>query len=140
MSDRRPVRPRLLGILALLYASGAYIHLTMPEIFIPVMPDWVPAPAQVILFTGLCEAAGAIGLIIPFTRRWAGIGLAAYAVCVFPVNIKHAVYGPPIHGLSNMWLYHVPRLLFQPVLVWWPLFVSGVIDWPFGRRRNADRV
>jgi uncharacterized membrane protein len=140
MSDRRPVRAVMRWILALFYAAAAYIHLAMPTMFMPVMPDWVPAPHQVILFTGLCEAAGAIGLIIPFTRRWAGIALAAYAICVFPVNIKHAIYGPPIHGISNMWLYHGPRLLLQPVLVWWALFVAGVTDWPFRRKRNADRI
>ena len=119
MSERRSGRIVMRWILALFYAVAAYIHLTMPTMFMPVMPDWVPAPYQVIIFTGLCEIAGAVGLIIPRTRRWAGIGLAAYAVAVFPANIKHALYGPPIHGISNMWLYHGPRLLFQPVLVWW---------------------
>jgi uncharacterized membrane protein len=94
-----------------------------------------------ILFTGACEAAGAIGLIVPRTRRLAGIMLAAYAVCVFPVNIKHAFYGPPIHALANQWLYHGPRLLLQPVLVWWALYAGGAIDWPFRRvsLREANR-
>jgi uncharacterized membrane protein len=137
MSDRRPVRAVMRWILVLFYAAAAYIHLLKPMTFMPVMPDWVPMPYQVILFTGACEAAGAIGLIIPRTRRWAGIGLAAYAVCVFPVNIKHAIYGPAIAGIPNMWLYHGPRLVLQPVIVWWALFVGEVIDWPFRRRSSA---
>jgi uncharacterized membrane protein len=124
-------------ILVLFYAAAAYIHLLKPMTFMPVMPDWVPMPYQVILITGACEAAGAIGLIIPRTRRWAGIGLAAYAVCVFPVNIKHAIYGPAIAGIPNMWLYHGPRLVLQPVIVWWALFVGEVIDWPFRRKSSA---
>jgi hypothetical protein len=28
------------------------------------------------------------------------------------------------------WGYHGPRLLFQPVIIWWTLFAGGVIDWP----------
>jgi hypothetical protein len=32
-----------------------------------------------------------------------------------------------------MWLYHGPRLLLQPVLVWWALYAGAVTDWPFGR-------
>jgi uncharacterized membrane protein len=62
--------------------------------------------------------------------------LALYAICVFPVNIKHAIYGPAIPGLSNMWFYHGPRLLLQPVLVWWALYVGRVTDWPFSARSS----
>ncbi len=127
-------RTAMRWILALFYAAAAYIHLSTPTMFMPVMPNWVPAPYQVILFTGLCEAAGAVGLLVPRTRWLAGVMLALYAVCVFPVNIKHAFYGPAIPGLSHMWLYHGPRLLLQPVLVWWALYAGGVTDWPFRRR------
>ncbi|MDB5396478.1 MAG: hypothetical protein JWM91_3984 [Rhodospirillales bacterium] len=140
MSDRRPVRSMMRWILALIYAVAAYFHLSMPTAFIPIMPDWVPLPYHVIQFTGDCELAGAIGLIIHRTRRSAGVGLAAYAICVFPANIKHAIYGPAIPGLINVWLYHGPRLLLQPVLVWWALFAGGITDWPFRRRKDANRL
>jgi uncharacterized membrane protein len=66
-------------------------------------------------------------------RKLAGIMLALYAVCVFPANIKHALYDIQVPGLPSSWWYHAPRLLMQPVLVWWALFCSGAIDWP--RRR-----
>jgi uncharacterized membrane protein len=124
------------AILALFYVAAGIVHLVTPDSFLPVMPDWVPFPRETILFTGLCELAGAAGLMVPRTRRWAGAMLALYAVCVFPVNIKHALYGPPIPGLSNQLWYHVPRLALQPVLVWWALFAGGVVDWPFGRRSS----
>ena len=123
-------------LLALFYLAAGYVHLAMPNTFMPVMPDWVPAPYQVILFTGACEVAGAIGLIVPRTRWLAGLMLALYAVAVFPVNIKHAIYGPAIAGIPNMWYYHGPRLLLQPVLVWWALYAGGVTDWPFRRARQ----
>ena len=41
MSDRRPVRAGMRYIFALFYAAAAYIHLTMPSMFMPVMPDWI---------------------------------------------------------------------------------------------------
>ena len=126
-------------LLALFYLAAGYVHLAMPNTFMPVMPDWVPAPYQVILFTGACEVAGAIGLLVPRTRWLAGLMLALYAVAVFPVNIKHAIYGPAIAGIPNMWYYHGPRLLFQPVLVWWALYAGGVTDWPFRRANSARR-
>ena len=126
-------------MLALFYLAAGYVHLSMPNTFMPVMPDWVPAPYQVILSTGVCEVAGAIGLIVPRTRRLAGLMLALYAIAVFPVNIKHAVYGPVIAGIPNMWWYHGPRLLLQPVLVWLALWVGGVTDWPFRRKSTFRR-
>jgi uncharacterized membrane protein len=57
--------------------------------------------------------------------------LALYAVCVFPANIKHAFEGIDLPPVPDTWWYHGPRLLMQPVLVWWALFCAGVIDWPW---------
>jgi uncharacterized membrane protein len=123
-------------LLAVIYAVAGVVHVSMPTVFLPIMPGWVPAPVQVILFTGMCELAGAAGLLIPRTRRLAGLMLGLYAVCVFPANIKHAMSGEMVFGLANSWLYHGPRLLAQPVLVWWALYAGGVTDWPF---RRADQ-
>ena len=121
-------------VLSLFYLAAGCVHLASPSIFMPVMPDWVPFPRETILITGLCELAGAAGLLIRPTRRWAGAMLALYAVCVFTVNIKHAMLGLPIPGLPSGWWYHGPRLALQPVLVWWALFAGGVTDWPFRRK------
>ena len=126
-------RRRARLVLAFAYAVVGVVHLKSPEGFLPIMPDWVPQPRAVVLATGVAEIAGAIGLMIPQLRRWAGWGLAAYAVCVFPANIKHAVEGIELSGVALDWRYHGPRLLLQPVLVWWALFASGITSWPFRR-------
>ena len=102
------------------------------------MPDWVPAPREVILFTGACEIAGAVALIIRSLRWWAGVMLALYAVGVFPANIKHAVYDIQLPGLPKSWWYHAPRLaLHQPVVAWWGLYSAQVVTWPFGHRPTS---
>ncbi len=111
-------------------------HVTSPQGFLTITPKWVPLPEWVILVTGLCEIAGAFGLILPRYRRAAAIGLAAYAVCVFPANINHALNDIALGGRHMSWWYHGPRLLFQPVFVWWALWAGGVIDWPFGKARR----
>lgn len=126
-------------LLALAYAVAGVAHLRTPAGFLAITPDWVPAPALVIAVTGWCEIAGAIGLLIPRLRWWAGVALAAYAVCVFPANIKHAVEAVPISGVVLGPVYHVPRLLLQPVLVWWALWAGGVTDWPWRRRPRPAR-
>ena len=56
------------------------------------MPRAITYPVAVVLLTGIAEISGAIGLFLPRTRALAGIMLALYAVCVYPVNINHAVH------------------------------------------------
>ncbi len=118
-------------LLAVVYFYVGVAHLRSPSTFLAIIPTWVPFPEQVIAFTGLCEIAGSIALLIPRLRKAAGVMLALYAVCVFPANIRHAVEGIAIGGKTLGWGYHGPRLLFQPVFVWWALFSGSVINWPF---------
>lgn len=116
--------------LGIAYAIVGYVHLRSPGAFLPIMPGWVPFPHQTIIATGICEIAGAGALFIPRLRWWAGVMLAAYAVCVYPANIKHAVDHVTIAGTTLGLWYHIPRLAFQPVIIWWALFAGGVINWP----------
>ena len=126
----------LLILMVVIYLVFGIIHVATPDPFLPIMPDWVPFPRAVVIVTGVCEIAGALGLMVPRTRRLAGVMLALYAVCVYPANVKHALDHVAVPQLPNSWWYHGPRLAFQPVFVWWALFASGVIDWPFAKRRS----
>jgi len=128
------VRCLLRYLLAAVYLVAGIAHLWVPEKFLAITPEWVPAPRAVILGTGLCEIAGALALLTARSRHLAGIMLALYAIGVFPANIKHALDAGLVWPLPQSWWYHAPRLAFQPVLVWWPLFCAGVIDWPMRRR------
>jgi uncharacterized membrane protein len=111
--------------LALFYGTAGLGHLIWPEVLLPIMPEIVPFQWVVIVVTGLCELAGAVGLLIPRWRRLAALMLALYAVCVFPANIRHAMIGGEFFGWALDWRYHLPRLALQPFLVWWALRVGG---------------
>ena len=128
---------RWLLIAAFLFAG--LVHIARPDVFLRIVPSWVPMPRTTVILTGGCEIAGAIGLIVPRLRWWAGVMLALYAVCVFPANIKHAFDYGHAYGFGRGWLYHGPRLLFQPVIVWWCLYAADAIDWPFRGRDRAVR-
>jgi uncharacterized membrane protein len=108
-----------------------------PDQFLPIVPDFVPMPREVVLATGLCEIAGGLALLTTRLRWLAGVLLALYAVLVFPANIKHASEGIHLPAVPDSWWYHGPRLLMQPVLIWWALFCAGVIDWPLGERPRS---
>ncbi|MBY0284602.1 MAG: DoxX family protein [Sphingomonas sp.] len=125
-------------VLAVAYFAVGIVHLKSPGGFVAITPDWVPYPREVILATGMCEIAGSVALLVPRLRWWAGVMLALYALCVFPANIKHAVDGIAVGGVVLGPWYHVPRLLFQPVIIWWALWAGAVIDWPFRRAGPAQ--
>ena len=126
-------RAAMRWILAAFYAAAGAAHLVVPDKLLAITPSWVPFAWQVIIVTGICEILGAVALVTRPLRWSAGVALAAYAICVWPANFKHAIDGIDLPYIASSWLYHGPRLAFQPVLVWWALYSSGVIDWP--RRR-----
>jgi len=119
------------------FLAAGVLHVLVPGPFLGITPDWVPFAPAVILLTGLAELAGGAGLMIPRLRRAAGIGLALYAVCVFPANIQHAINDLRLADPMLGWFYHGPRLLFQPAIVWGCLWVGEVTGWPFRRRGQA---
>lgn len=136
--SRPPERLRLALrlTLAVIYIGFGIVHIRSTRSFLPIMPPWVAFPREVVVFTGVCEVLGGLGLLGPRPlRRWAGIMLALYALCVWPANIYHALGGVRVPGLPSSWWYHAPRLAFQPVFMWWALFAGGAINWPWGRAR-----
>ncbi|WP_216600004.1 DoxX family protein [Sphingomonas sp. AP4-R1] len=120
-------------VLAAAYLAAGYLHIAHSAPFLRIMPPWVPFPRETVIATGLCELFGAIGLLIPRTRWWAGLMLALYALCVWPANMQHAINDLG-SGTGLPLLYHAPRLLAQPLIIWWALYAGKVTDWPFGRR------
>lgn len=121
-------------LLAALYAVAGVLHLALPAPFLSITPRWVPAAPAVIVLTGVAELAGAAALLqswSPRLRQAAGWALALYALCVWPANANHLLIDlqRPNHGLGLA--YHLPRLAFQPVLIWAALWASGAF--PFKR-------
>ena len=59
--------------LAVMFCFTAVAHFnSMRPDMIAMVPPSVPNPEFMVTFTGICEILGAIGLLIPRTRRIAG--------------------------------------------------------------------
>lgn len=130
-------RPLLRILLAAFYGLAGIMHLFKPAPFLAITPAWVPLPAAVIALTGIAELAGAAALLQPWSaqlRRAGGIGLALYALCVWPANFNHMLIdlARPDHGGLPL-AYHLPRLAAQPLLIWLALMAGGLT----GRRANS---
>jgi uncharacterized membrane protein len=131
-------RAAMRWMLAALYVSAGIAHLRAPDQLLAITPSWVPLAPQVIFLTGVFELVASGALLTRPLRRWAGITMAVYALCVWPANFKHALEGIDLPYVSSSWLYHGPRLAFQPVIMWWALYCAGVTDWPW--RRDAGKA
>ncbi len=120
-------RVTLRGLLALLFLAAGVLHLVNPGLFMQIMPPLIPFPMFCVLFSGVCELIGGVGLLIPhpgvawFTRWW----LILLLIAVFPANIYMTLYPeaiPKIHiALWILWA----RLPLQPLLIWGVWWVTG---------------
>ena len=134
------IRTALRWLLAAFYAYAGYKHIADPKPFLQIMPGAVPYPGAVVFWTGVAELLGAAALAQPFSRelrKAGGIGLALYALCVWPANVNHMLMdmAKPDGGWGMG--YHVPRMLAQPIIIWLALWTGGVTDWPFRRRSRS---
>ncbi len=69
---------------------------------------------SLVLFTGACEIAGGIGLLVPVTTFLAGIMLVIFLVAVFPAN-HFASEHPEKFGAAAIPFW--PRYIAQLVLI-----------------------
>lgn len=115
----------------LLFTAAAHFN-SMRADLIRMVPPAIPNPGLMVTLTGVCEIAGAVGLLIPRTRRAASIALILFFLAVLPANIHAAQTGVTIRGVAVTPL--LPRVALQVlfiVLVWWAGLRS---DRPFGPR------
>ena len=109
-------------ILAGIFCFAGVMHFVRPAPFVAIVPRWLPAAEALVAISGVAEIAGGVGLLIPPVSRWAGWGLIALLVCVFPANVSMAMNKIPWDGkpLPDWALW--ARLPLQGVLiawVWW---------------------
>jgi uncharacterized membrane protein len=123
------------GLAVMLCFTAAAHFNSMREDLVRMVPPGVPHPELMVTFTGVCEVLGAIGLLIPRTRRLAAIALIVFFIAILPANIHAARAGLTIGGAAVTPL--VPRVALQVLfilLVWW----SGVRH--TSARRRAEHT
>jgi uncharacterized membrane protein len=79
------------------------------------------SPRNLVIFTGVCEILGGIGLLVPATRVTSGVALAVFLVAVFPANAYAARHKERFGAVA---IPLIPRLIGQVVLIGLVLAVS----------------
>lgn len=119
------VRRIALILLALLFIAAGANHFVHPGFYSRIVPPWLPAHDLLVQISGICEVLGGIGALVLKTRRFAGIGLIALLVAVFPANLQMAMHPALYSDVGSAQAFYV-RLPLQLVLiawVWWTCIV-----------------
>lgn len=107
--------------LAVMFLFTGAMHLTRQRTArIRMVPAWVPRPALAVTLLGLCELAGAIGLLLPELDRAAAYALIVLLVVMLPAHVyaarQHlAIGGRPATPLPLL----IPLHLFWVAALWW---------------------
>jgi len=109
-----------LAVVFLWFMVGGITHFTNPAFFVAIMPPYIGYHLEIVYISGVLEILGAIGILIPALRQWAGSGLLLLTVCVTPANIHMWLNRELFPDVSPVFLS--VRLLVQVLLlllIWW---------------------
>ena len=114
------------GVAAMFLLTGGAHFIGLREDMIRMVPPAFGNPGFWVTFTGVAEIAGAIGILIPVTRRLAAAGLILLLLAVFPANVYAATQQLSFGGEPATPL--IPRIIEQVVFlaaVAWAGFGGG---------------
>lgn len=106
--------PKLLG---LIFVGAGLNHFAMPRPYRRIVPPGWGDPGILVAVSGVAEVAGGLGVVLPASRRCAGLWLIALLAAVFPANLHMARNPHEFHPIPRFALY--ARLPLQPLMMWW---------------------
>jgi uncharacterized membrane protein len=111
-----------LWLMIAVYLAAGINHFRTPEFYYPIIPDYMGHKPLLNILSGVAEIAGAIGLMIPATRKWAAYGIVAMLIAFLPTHIYMITDADKI-ALAGMqlpvWAAWVRLVVIQPILIWW---------------------
>jgi uncharacterized membrane protein len=112
-----------LAFVFLWFFLGGIAHFAFTGVEMRIVPPFIPSPHAVVLITGALELLGAAGVLLPFTRRAAGIGLFALTIAVTPANVYMFQHAEAFGIARGLLLLRLPfQLVLLALIAWstWP--------------------
>lgn len=106
-------------IAAIFYVFAGTLHFVRPEMYLKIMPPYIPWHEAMVRISGFGEIAGGLGLLLPQTRRAAGWGLVVLLIAVFPANLYMATNPVEAAATAIAPALRWGRLPIQALLIWW---------------------
>jgi len=118
----------LLYVMGPAYVVAGVLHFILPELYVQIIPPFLPAALVLVYLSGLAEIAVGIGLLISRTRQLAAWSTTALLVAISSANIYMATHEVVIEGMPGGGdppeLVRWDRLPLQGVLIFWALWYT----------------
>lgn len=106
-----------LFLLISLFILTGLSHFKNPDLYVSIMPPYLPLRHELSLIAGSFEILGAVGLLFSKTRRISGYGLVLLLISIFPANIYMALNPEYFPNYAPLYLYL--RLPLQFIFISW---------------------
>lgn len=106
------------ALTSLFFIVAGWAHFRWAGAYTSIVPAQFGNPDRLVALSGVAEIAGGIGLLLPPTRRAAGIGLIVLLFAVWPANWYMAVKAERFASMAPGWLLWL-RVPLQVPLIWW---------------------
>lgn len=115
-----------LYLMAAIYFFAGLNHLRAPEMYLKMMPPYLPAPYLLVIASGLIESA--LGLLLLWTpaRPWAAWGIMALLIAVFPANLYMFQMRDSLFQQIPIWILAL-RLPAQILLIRWAYSFTSIV-------------
>jgi len=110
-------------LLALFFIGAGINHFINSDIYVSIMPSYLPAPLELVYLSGLFEILGGICVLLSPIRQWAGYGLIALLIAVFPANFYMAMNPDKFVDIGSACVLYA-RLPLQFLLIWWTFWAT----------------
>ena len=105
-------------IIAAFWIGAGVNHFVNPKVYEAIMPDYVPAHREIVLWSGVAEVIGGLAVIADRTRypfaRWWILGVLA---AVYPANVHMTLHPERYRKIPEAALW--ARLPLQFAAAWW---------------------
>jgi uncharacterized membrane protein len=105
--------------LAVLFVLAGSIHFLAPQVYLKIVPPYLPAHLPIVYLSGIVEILGGVGLLIPSTRQAVAWGLVTLLIAVLPANIYMATAHLPAPGIMGQSWAQWLRIPLQLPLIYW---------------------
>lgn len=107
--------------LAALFVAAGIAHFVKPDLFVRIVPPYLPAPRFLVYASGVAEIAGGVGVLIPGVQTYAAWMLIAMLAAFLPVHTYMARDPDGLFHELPGWLLWL-RIPFQFVIMAWVYF------------------
>jgi uncharacterized membrane protein len=104
-------------VFAIFFVGGGFLHFAVPDLYIKIMPPYLPWHLTLVYVSGVAEILLGAMLMFSDLQRLAAWGLILLLIAVFPANIylyQHQDLAPNISPLLQLL-----RLPAQGLLILW---------------------